>query len=151
MIEITPSVLRGKERTSVTEAELLESTRQHKQDIVRALHFFRVLLLDSAVAHDLDKIKDSAGFHDYFTRPHGAPDDWFSRRHVTLNRHHLGHPNGVPADVNLIDVLDYVADCVTSGLSRRGEVFDVVIDHNVLRQAFENTVALLKAHVRVVE
>jgi hypothetical protein len=51
--------------------------------------------------------------------------------------------------VNLIDVLDMIADCVMAGMARTGEVYPLTIDQDVLMRAFQNTVALLKSQVVV--
>jgi hypothetical protein len=58
--------------------------------------------------------------------------------------------DGVPADVNLIDVLDYIADCVMAGMARSGSVYPSALPPDLLTTAFQNTVALLKAQVVVV-
>ena len=53
--------------------------------------------------------------------------------------------DGVPDDVNLYDVLEYIGDCLADCV-RSGEVATVQIGHSdeVLRQAFHNTVKLLR-------
>ena len=60
-------------------------------------------------------------------------------------------PDGVPDDVNLIDVLDMVIDCVMAGMARTGQVYPLKIDPDVLMKAFNNTVELLKDNVVVIE
>lgn len=57
--------------------------------------------------------------------------------------------DGIPADVNLIDVLDFIADCVMAGMARSGSVYPLVLPPELLERAFQNTVELLKANVRV--
>lgn len=66
-----------------------------------------------------------------------------------MNRHHLLQPDGVPTDVNLIDVLDMIVDCVMAGMSRTGTVYPLTITDEVLRTAFSNTVDLLKNKIVV--
>ena len=75
---------------------------------------------------------------------------WCNReRHQKLNRHHLTQDDGIPADVSLIDVLDFIADCVMAGMARSGSVYPLVLPPELLERAFQNTVALLKAEVVV--
>ena len=69
--------------------------------------------------------------------------------HRKVNRHHLEKPDGIPGDVNLIDVLDYIADCVMAGLARSGSVYVLHLPPELLEQAFQNTVVLLKDSVTV--
>lgn len=69
----------------------------------------------------------------------------------SMRLNHLAEADGVPADVNLIDVLDMICDCVMAGMARSGSVYPLEIDDTVLRRAFDNTVELLKANVQVGE
>ena len=57
--------------------------------------------------------------------------------------------DGIPADVNLIDVLDFIADCVMAGMGRSGSVYALNLPPELLERAFQNTVELLKAQVVV--
>ena len=72
--------------------------------------------------------------------------DWW-QIHLT-ERHHLN--DKVPEDVNLIDVLEMICDCVSAGMARTGEVYDVSLPDDVLRKAFANTVEMLKSQIEVV-
>lgn len=73
--------------------------------------------------------------------------DWWKDVHLT-ERHHLN--DSVPEDVNLVDVLEMVCDCVSAGLARSGTVYTVSIPDEVLKKAFTNTVELLKKNIEVV-
>jgi hypothetical protein len=126
---------------------LLASSVQHIQDVQSAMAFFYGRLVDAADDHDRDKLTDIDGFHrDFLTG--FAQHDWWDR-HRKLNRHHLLETDGVPADVNLIDVLDMVADCVMAGMARSGSVYPLNLPAETLMKAFQNTVEMLKAEVRV--
>jgi hypothetical protein len=128
---------------------LLESSKQHINDVRQGLMFFANILSHAAYVHDHDKISDIDGFHRDFLTGFAQTTWWDNHRKV--NRHHLLTPDGVPTDVNLIDVLDMIADCVMAGMARSGSVYALEMDPVVLRRAFENTVLLLKANVEVVE
>lgn len=67
--------------------------------------------------------------------------------HKNSERHHLN--DRVPDDVNLIDVLEMVCDCVSAGMARTGTVYDINIDPEVLQKAVKNTVELLKENIEV--
>lgn len=73
--------------------------------------------------------------------------DWW-KIHLT-ERHHLN--DRVPDDVNLIDVLEMISDCVSAGLARTGEVYDVELSESVLKKAFKNTVEMIKSNIEVVK
>lgn len=137
----------------VTKEQLLGSSEQHIEDVQQAMNFFQSLIFRSLMAHDRDKITDIDGFHRDFTTRGGNQftDGEWHRAHIRLNRHHLTYPEGVPEDVNLIDVLDHIADCVMAGMGRTGGVYPLHLDSELLQRAFDNTVALLKKNVVVVE
>jgi len=134
--------------STVSKAQLYESSVQHIDDVRRALRFFIDRIEEAAERHDYDKLTDIAGFHaDFLTK--FEQTGWWDR-HRKLNRHHLFQEDGVPADVNLIDVLDLIADCVMAGMGRAGSVYALNIKPDVLMAAFQNTVALLQSRVAVI-
>lgn len=130
---------------------LLASSVQHIGDVGQALAYFGSLIAAAAVRHDTDKLTDIDGFHADFVRgfdkAQGA-DAWWNR-HRALNRHHLMQEDGIPADVDLIDVLDFIADCVMAGMARSGSVYDLKLPPELLERAFQGTVAKLKAQIAV--
>lgn len=132
---------------SVSKETLLESSHQHIADVRAALGHFRALLYKQGEIHDADKISDIEGFHRDFVTGFAVTEWW--DRHRKLNRHHLTESDGVPEDVNLIDVLDMIADCVMAGMARSGSVYPLEIPPDVLMRAFQNTVDLLKSNVTV--
>jgi hypothetical protein len=131
----------------VTKKQLLASSKQHIGDVVQGLSFFASELLEAAKRHDHDKISDIDGFHRDFATGFKQTTWWDNHRKV--NRHHLLQADGVPEDVNLVDVLDMIVDCVMAGMARTGTVYPLDIDNEVLRRAFSNTVELLKSQVCV--
>jgi hypothetical protein len=132
---------------SVSRETLLASSVQHIGDVGQALAFFGSLLHRAAVCHDTDKLTDIDGFHaDFLT---GFKQTGWWDRHRKLNRHHLTQDDGIPSDVNLIDVLDFIADCVMAGMARSGSVYALQLPPELLERAFQNTVDLLKAEVVV--
>ena len=134
---------------NVTKGTLRASSVQHIGDVRAALEFFALKLHEAGVAHDTDKLTDIDGFHaDFLT---GFKETGWWDRHRRLNRHHLTIEDGIPADVNLIDVLDFIADCVMAGMARSGSVYPLMLGSELLERAFQNTVSLLKAEVVVSE
>lgn len=150
MIEITKSKTadtRTCDYANVTKETLLASSVQHIGDIEKALKFFISKLVEAGKNHDTDKLTDIDGFHADFVTGF-AQTDWWDR-HRALNRHHLQEPDGIPACVNLIDVLDFIADCVMAGMGRSGSVYPLHLPPELLERAFQNTVELLKSNVVV--
>lgn len=135
--------------TKVTKEQLLEASKMHIRDVKMALSFFANRLYIAQLDHDRDKITDIDGFHRDFVTGFKQTEWW--DKHRQLNRHHLNAEDGVREDVNLIDVLDYIADCVMSGMARSGEVYELKMTPELMMRAFQNTVELLKERVEVHE
>lgn len=132
---------------NVTRDTLLVSSIQHIGDVNQALALFAGELLRAAGRHDYDKLSDIDGFHADFVTGFKQTGWW--TRHRQLNRHHLTMADGIRDDVNLIDVLDFIADCVMAGMARSGSVTPLNLSPELLERAFQNTVELLKAEIVV--
>ena len=131
---------------STTKEVLLESSRIHISDVSKALGFFASELVKSAGTHDWDKLAGIDWFHQDFLT--GFKETGWWDNHRKINRHHIDKADGVPADVNLIDVLEHISDCVMAGMARSGAVYDLKLSDELLQRAFVNTVELLKLNVR---
>jgi len=134
---------------NVSKQTLLASSVQHIGDVQQALQFFTNKIAEEQRVHDFDKITDIDGFHRDFVTGFKQTTWW--EAHRQLNRHHLAMPDGVRDDVNLIDVLAFIADCVMAGMARTGEVYPLELPADLLARAFENTVTLLKSEVVVAD
>ena len=133
--------------TQVTKEQLFESSVQHIGDVKQGLDFFKEMINQAAYHHDYDKLKDIEGFHHDFIG--GFKETMWWDNHRKVNRHHLLVDDGIPTDVNLIDVLDMITDCVMAGMGRTGTVYHLNIKPELLLLAFQNTVQLLKDQVIV--
>ena len=133
--------------SKVSKDQLCDSSIQHREDVVKGFEFFVNMMRRQAILHDHDKLSDIDGFHRDF-KTGFAQTEWWNK-HRKINRHHLLQADGVPEDVNLIDVLDLIVDCTMAGMARTGEIYPISIPEDVLRQAFANTCELLKSHVVV--
>jgi protein tyrosine phosphatase len=135
--------------SKVSKETLYASSVQHLKDVKMGMEFFVLKLIESANNHDLDKLIDIDEFHkDFIT---GFKQTTWWDNHRKINRHHLLEPDGVPKDVNLIDVFDMIVDCVMAGMGRTGTIYPLNISPDILMDAFKNTVELLKNNVEVIE
>lgn len=124
---------------NVSKEELLANTESHISDVKRVGAMLALKLAEQVEQHDHTKIDHIDEFYNDFTSGRqGQPFKelpWW-KIHMT-ERHHLN--DSVPEDVNLIDVLEMVIDCTVAGLARSGEVYDIEIPEEVLKQAINNT------------
>ena len=132
---------------NVSKETLLASSHQHIQDVHEGIRYLGSVLAKAAENHDLDKISDIDGFHRDFVTGFKQTEWW--DRHRILNRHHINMADGIRDDVNLIDVLDFITDCVMAGMARSGSVYPLELPNELLQKAFQNTVELLKRNVMV--
>ena len=149
MVKIKKDV--GKTVEELTPEELLKNTKEHIESVTSGLSFFSRMLLESGKNHDFTKLEYDEEFYDALVKGDLRTNDnniWF-QKHITEERHHLS--NRVPDDVNLVDIFEYLVDCVMAGLARSGEVREVKIYDGVLQKAFQNTIELLKINTEVSE
>lgn len=100
----------------------------------------------SMVSVFLDRVANALRFR-------GLAHDWTKfdfpnltfEEHMNYERHHLNLPSGVHDDVDLLDVMEFVADCVSAGLQRSGEVKVeyLSVPDEVLQRAVYNTATKL--------
>lgn len=150
MIEIKKSQTadtRSCDYANTAKETLLDSSRQHIGDVVKALSFFQAKLIEAAGHHDYDKLTAIDWFHhDFLT---GFKETGWWDNHRKIHRHHLAQADGIPEDVNLIDLLEFISDCVMAGMARTGEVYPLELSNELLQKAFSNTVTLLKSQIKV--
>ena len=133
--------------SKVAKEELLAASKQHIADVKKGLEFFWLMLDEAALRHDFDKIEDIDGFYRDFQTGFKQMAWWDNHRKV--NRHHLDKSDGVPSDVDLIDVIEHIVDCVMASMARSGNVYELKLPNELLQQAFQNTVERLKARIVV--
>lgn len=150
MIKIKPSKTadtRTCDFANTSKEVLLASSLQHIGDIVKAIAFFQAKLTEAAGQHDYDKLTAIDWFHADFVTGFKQTGWWDNHRKI--HRHHLDKHDGVPNDVNLLDVLEHIADCVMAGMARSGSVYELKLADKLLQVAFKNTVDLLKSQIVV--
>lgn len=135
--------------SAVDKKTLLNSSRQHILDVGKALAFFSSKLIEAASEHDYDKLTEIDWFYSDFKTKFQETGWWDNHRKI--HRHHLGQEDGVPEDVNLLDLLEYISDCVMAGMARCGSVYKIEASFDLLQRAFDNTVELLKSQIVVEE
>ena len=112
---------------------------------------FAERLLRAADKHDCTKIDGIDQFHKDFRQVQQQGGNfkelpWY-RCHVAEERHHL--TDRVPDDVNLLDVLEWVADITMAGMARHGAVLPDSLSPEVLLMAYQNTITQLKNEIKV--
>lgn len=134
-----------------TETDVETDTLYHVQAVNDVAVAFSKALLEQVSQHDYTKL---GTYLPMFTRAlkTGFVNDEFKKLnwwqlHYTSERHHLN--DRCPEDVNLIDVIEMLIDCVCAGKARTGEVYAINISDEILQKAVFNTTEMLKENVVV--
>ena len=124
--------------------DIRQASINHIQDVRSGLNFFKDMLSHREYTHDDDKLDYLDIYHKYVTT--GDPD-WLDLHYKNV-RHHLYDQRGIPRDINLIDILEYIVDYVVDEKSG-AESGEDPIDPSLLKPALDNTITLLKRNLRV--
>lgn len=155
MIEIKKNS-NGDTRTAnknVTFEEFREANQKHILDVMNTMTMLSEMLRKRAYEHDYTKVTREKQFYKDFkdTLEKGSnfiEGEWY-QEHINKERHHL--TSKCPENVNLIDVIEMICDCVCAGLSRSGEVRELEITDEILKKAVNNTVELLTNNIEVID
>ena len=152
MIEIKKSETadtRTCDYTKVTIDQLKKSSESHIHDVREGFLFFIEELRIAAYLHDKTKITRLESFYNDFIT--GFKTTTWYEMHKKQERHHIDSPDGIPEDVNIVDLLEHIIDCVMAGMARKGEVFPINLPNELLQKIVSNTVYLLKRKIVVSE
>lgn len=144
-IEKNPSADSRTANHLITKDELARSTRSHKRDVERAMKFFIAIMKNKARVHDWTKLAYLTEFYKQFSNAQKTGvwgTGWYDQLHLVRERHHLEKP---PADVDLLDVLEEIADGVVAGLARKGSYTMRLPSSELLVNAYKNTARKLLA------
>lgn len=125
----------------------------HIGDVKSVMCYLAELIQCAGAAHDYTKKMHEELFYSNFlsTINNGTnfvEDEWY-KLHIEQERHHL--LSRCPDDVDLLDVLEMIVDCVCAGMARSGEVRELEIDTKILEKAIQNTVEMIKNEIKVIE
>lgn len=136
--------------------ELSESNAMHRDDVRVMMEAIAGDICDAAGRHDLTKVREpgrSLFYRELCATIEGKMDftedgKWYPM-HCKTERHHLNEH--CPEDVNLIDVIEMICDCVCAGMARTGVFRPIEISSEILQRAVENTAKMCVDAVEIVE
>lgn len=138
----------GDTRTAIRVPDFIEFTNaneSHRTDVKTMMENIAKDISVQGDAHDWTKTGEphrSLFYRELCAKIEGKIDsftdgEWYPM-HCSTERHHLNEH--CPDDVNLIDVLEMICDCVCAGMARSGSVYPVTISSDILQKAVKNTV-----------
>ena len=140
-------------KENVSFEEFQEANDSHRADVRNVMDVLSTMLKQRGITHDFTKKDAEQEFFADFNDARNLGLDfsklqWY-QMHVKKERHHL--LSNCPDDVNLIDVLEMIVDCVCAGKARSGEVRDIELNEDILKAAITNTVKLIDDITKVEE
>lgn len=137
----------------VTFKQFQEANDMHIKDVGKAMRHLSNLILLAGNSHDYTKkLLERKFYEDFLSTMNDGTNfvegEWY-QYHIDKERHHL--LSNCPEDVDLLDVLEMIADCVCAGMARSGEVRKLEISTDILERAVQNTVKLIASEIVVEE
>ena len=138
---------------NVTFKEFQKANDMHREDVKNTMNEVAFLLMEKGKKHDWTKKDYEEMFYNNFlsTLNNGTnfiEDEWY-QLHIEKEKHHLFskcHDN-----VDLLDVIEMVVDCVCAGKARSGEIRGLEINQEILDKALKNTVKKINEMVKCEE
>lgn len=129
----------------ITFEQFQEANDNHKEDVRTTMQHISKMIAMKGAVHDWTKKRYEKDFYGDFLEAMCGGIDFVSGKwyqlHINKERHHL--LSRCPEDVNLLDVIEMIVDCVCAGKTRSGEIRDLEISPEILNKAFQNTVKLV--------
>ena len=156
ILQKSPTADTRSAKEPVSQSTLLNSSAMHIEDVRKAMKIFEQEIASRAALHDWTKIEFIDDFHKQFSHAQETgnwPDgkEWWYKKYHLVERHHL--KDRVPKDVDLIDVMEMIADCCAAGMARSGTYRDDDPENikDILYVAYKNTIKKLLTKIEVVD
>ena len=138
---------------NVTYKEFQKANDMHREDVKNTMNEIAFLLMEKGKKHDWTKKDYEEMFYNNFlsTLNNGTnfiEDEWY-QLHIEKEKHHLF--SKCHDDVDLLDVIEMVVDCVCAGKARSGEIRGLEINQEILDKALKNTVEKINKMVKCEE
>ena len=138
---------------NVTFKEFQKANDMHREDVKNTMNEVAFLLMKKGKKHDWTKKDYEEMFYNNFlsTLNNGTSfieDEWY-QLHIEKEKHHLF--SKCHDDVDLLDVIEMVVDCVCAGKARSGEIRGLEINQEILDKALKNTVKKINEMVKCEE
>lgn len=130
-----------------TIAEFDQGNLVHNENVRKMMAMFAEMLIERGTLHGITKTQEP--YHSMFYREFCSAvnnktdisDGEWMKLYCMHERYLLD--KRCPSDVNLIDVIEMIADSVCADMAQKGKAEDVTIDVDILQQAVANTTKIL--------
>ena len=140
------------DKTTPSRTIVKKQINQHQKEVQNLMDIIATVIQIRGASHDLTKKTYFYEFYEDIIERNTNNTPYLERKwgklHTTKERHHLNAR--IPVDINLIDVLEFICDCISTGYER--DSFDInylQLDSDVLQLAYKNTIIKLQEEVDV--
>ncbi len=128
-----------------------EANLSHISDVKRVMRVLGTELTLKGISHDFTKIAYEEEFYkDFLATMNEGKDfvsgDWY-QKHIHEEKHHPF--SYCHDDINLLDIIETIVDCVCAGKARSGEIRPLEFNMDILQKAVINTTKLIDQMVEV--
>ena len=128
-----------------TREQFHQANLNHIRDVRNVMTRLSIILDQQGKSHDWTKLKFEdefwKDFQDSLLNNGDFVNGTWYQRHVHTEKH---HPTSYCHDnIDLLDIIEMIVDCVCAGKARAGEVRPMEINDEILKKAFTNTVELI--------
>lgn len=117
----------------------------HVDDVRAIMIYLSRLLSTQGYKHDYTKFLYEREFYKNFLDTINNGTDFCSntwyQKHIEEEKHHPF--SKCHEDINLLDIIETIVDCVCAGKTRSGEIRSLEFDDKILKLALENTIKFI--------
>lgn len=136
---------------NITMEQFHEANTSHKSDVQRVMTCLAMMLDKNGKMHDWTKLAYEDEFYDNFLDTINNGTDFVSnswyQKHIMIEKHHPF--SYYHEDINLLDIIETIVDCVCAGKARSGQIRDLEFDDEIIKKAVANTVKLVDSMTEV--
>ena len=137
----------------MTKEQLRQSSISHILNVGRAISWMQNRLDVRRLRHDHTKLEYLDEYYEFIQAAHKNKTKTFvdcewKDIHLT-ERHHIDVKP--PRDINLFDVMERIADVCMASSARGEDMYEDLVDPQMLVEAYQNTIELLCKNIEVKE
>ena len=126
---------------------------EHIETVNKVMRLLAAMLSNQGFYHDHTKLEYEDEFYENYldaiiNKKDFISNTWY-QKHVHEEKHHPF--SYCHDDINLLDIIETIVDCVCAGKARSGKIRSLEFDEEILKKAVANTVKLVDEMTEVEE
>jgi len=131
--------------------EFHKANVDHISDVQKVMNRIARMICNKGFYHDYTKLESEDLFYenyldDIINKKDFVSNTWY-QKHIHAEKHHPF--SYCHDDINLLDIIETIVDCICAGKARSGEIRPLEFDEEILKKAVANTVKLIDEMIEV--